>query len=58
MLIFEDFLPLKRSLLTTVSDMRAFTSIKYVAEDNKSNPKQFKPYELLWLHSSVFALEF
>ena len=37
---------------------RALSSRKYVPEYTKSNPKQFKRYELLWLHSSVFALEF
>ena len=58
MLIFEDFLLLKRPLVIIISEMRALTSRKYVSEDTKSNQKQFKPYELLWLHSSVFTLEF
>ena len=58
MLIFEDFLPLTKPYLTNLSKTLALTSRKYVAEDTKSNPKQSKPYESLWLHSSVFALEF
>ena len=29
----------------------------FAVEDTKSNLKQFKLYELLWLHSSIFALE-
>ena len=33
-------------------------SFFFVLEGIKKNPKQFKPYELLWLHSLVFALEF
>ena len=46
MLNFEDFLPPKIPLMTTLSDTRALTSRKYVAEDTKSNPEQFKSYEL------------
>ena len=59
MLIFEEFLRLNRSLLIIFGKTREFTSnrIEYVAEDTKSNLKQLKPYESLWLHSSVFALE-
>ena len=48
----------KRPLVTTLSETHTLTSRKYAAEDTNSNPKQFKPYELLWLHSSVFALQF
>ena len=51
-------LSLKRPLVTTFSERRAFIFKKYVAEDTKSSTKQFKPDELLWLHSSVFTLEF
>ena len=57
MLIFEDFLPLKGPLVTTLNDMRALSSGKYVLQDTKNDPKQFKPYKLLWLHSSVFVLD-
>ena len=58
MLLFEGFLPLERPLVTTLSETRALTSRKYVAENTKCNPKQFKPCELLQLHFSVFVLEF
>ena len=58
MLIFEDFLPLKKPLVATLSETCALTFRKYVAEDTKSNPKQFKSYKLPCLHSSVLALEF
>ena len=58
MLIFEDFLPLKQPLVATLTETRALTFRKYVAEDTKSNPKGFKSYELLWLHSFAFTLEF
>ena len=54
---FEDCFSLKIRLVTTLSETRGLTPRKYVAEDTKSNPKQSKSYELLWLHSSVFALE-
>ena len=37
-------------MVTTLSETDALTSRKCVAEDTKSNPKQFKPYDLLWLH--------
>ena len=55
---FKDFLPLKISLVSTISETHALTFRKYIAEKSKSNPKQRKTYELLWLHSSLFALEF
>ena len=32
----------------------AITSGRYIAEDTKSNPKQSKPYQLLWSHYSYF----
>ena len=57
MLNFEEFLPPKIPLMTTLSDTRALTSRKYVAEDTKSNPEQFKSYELFQLHVSIFALQ-
>ena len=55
---FENFLPLKISLVSTISETRALTFRKYIAGKSKSNPRQRKTYELLWLHSSLFALEF
>ena len=58
MLIFEDFLSVKRPLVTTLSERHALIFKKYLTEDTKSSIKQFKPDELLWLHSSVFTLEF
>ena len=58
MLILEDFLSLRRPLVTTLSKTRSLTSEKYAAEDTKSNPKQLKSYKLFWLHSSILALEF
>ena len=45
-------------LVTTLSETHAFIFREYVAEETKSNPEQFKPDELFWFHSSVFALEF
>lgn len=54
----EDFVPLKRSLVATLSETRPLTSKKYVAEDTKNNPKQPELDELLFSHSSFFALEF
>ena len=60
MLNFEDFLHpffTLHPLVTTVSDTCALTSRKYVAEDTKSNPEQFKSYELFQLHVSIFALQ-
>ena len=50
MLILEDFLSLKRPLVATLYETRTLTSRKYVAENTKSNLKQFKPNELLPLH--------
>ena len=52
------FLPLRDPLVATFNETRAPTSRKYVAEDTKINPEQFKPDELFWYHSSVFAVEF
>ena len=46
MLISEDFLPLKRPLVTTFSKTRSLTSKIYAADDTKSNRKQLKPYKL------------
>ena len=43
MLIFEDFLPLKRPVVTSLNETRSLTSKKYAAESTKSNPKQLKP---------------
>ena len=37
MLIFEDFLPLKRTLVIALSEMGALTSRKYAEEHTKSN---------------------
>ena len=51
-------LPLKRPLVTTLSEIQSLTSRKYVAGDTKSNLEQFKFDELFWFHFSVFALEF
>ena len=45
-------------LVTTLNETHAFIFREYVAEETKSNPEQFKPDELFWFHSSVFALEF
>ena len=54
----KDFVPIKRSLVTTLSETPPLTSKKYVAEDTKNNPKQPELDELLFSHSSFFALEF
>ena len=58
MLNVHIFLPLKRLLVTTLSETHALTSREKVAEDTKSNQEQFKPDELFLLHASLFALEF
>ena len=58
MLIFEESLPLKRPVVTTFSEARSLTFKKYPADDTKNNPKQFKPYKVLWLRFSVFTLKF
>ena len=55
---FHMSLPLKRPLVTTLSEIHSLTSRKYVAGDTKSNLEQFKFDELFWFHFSVFALEF
>ena len=39
MLIFEDFLPLKRQLVTALSETRALISRKYEPEDTKQSKK-------------------
>ena len=57
MLIFEGFLPLKwKTVAATFSEMSAVTSEKYVVKQGMNNSKSFKNYELVWSHSSVFAL--
>ena len=43
MLIFEDFVPLKRPLVTTLSETHVLTSRKYVAEHTKSNQNNSNP---------------
>ena len=55
---FRPFLGDLKPLLTTFSETRTLTSRKHDLGDTKDNPKQSKPYELLWSHYSVFALEF
>ena len=42
-------------LVTTLSETHALVFREYVAEETKSNPEQFKPDELFWSHSSLFA---
>ena len=44
---FENFLPLKISLVSAISETRALTFRKYIAGKSKSNPRQRKTYELL-----------
>ena len=57
MLIFEVFLPEKEPLVATFSERRAVTSPKQIAKQGMNISKVWEKYKLLWLHSSVFALE-
>ena len=45
----------KTILVTTLSETHALVFREYVGDETKSNPEQFKPDELLWSYSSLFA---
>ena len=55
MLFFEVRLPLKKLLVTTLTETLAHTSRKYVVVQGMSLPKSSKKHKLFWLHSSIFA---
>ena len=57
MLVFEICLPLKETLVVTFDETRAHTSRKHVVVQGMSLLKPSEKRKLLWLHSSVFALE-
>ena len=57
MLIFEILFPLEEPLVATFRKTRALTSKKYVLVQGMDLPKSYEKYRLLWLYSSVFALE-
>ena len=57
MSIFEICLPLTEPLVVTFSKTREHTSRKYVVVQGMSFPKSSEKFKLLWLHSSIFALE-
>lgn len=57
MLILEVIFPLTEALVVTVSETSAFTSRKYVAEQDIIFSNLSEALRLPWLHSSVFALE-
>ena len=57
MLIFEICLPLKEPLVVTFGETCAHTSRKYVVVQGMNLLRSSKKYKLLWLHSSIFALE-
>ena len=44
--------------MTTLSETHVLTSREKAPEDTKSNQEQFKPDELYWIHSPVFAFKF
>ena len=56
-LIFEVYLPLKEPFVVSFSETLPHTSRKYVVVQGMILPKLSKKRKLLWLHSSVFALE-
>ena len=43
-------------MVANFSETSAFTSKKDVVKQGMNNSKSFKNYELIWSHSSVFAL--
>ena len=43
-------------MVATFSETSAGTSKKYVVKQGTNNLNSFKNYELIWSHSSVFAL--
>ena len=53
MLIFEVRLPLKKPLVTTLTEIRAFTSRNYEVKKRTECTKIIKKHKLLWSHSSV-----
>ena len=57
MQIFEFLLPLKYPLVTTLSETCKITSRKNVAEKGMTIPNLSETIRLLWLYSSVSALE-
>ena len=57
MLIFEILFLLEEPLVVTFRKTRALASKKYVLVQGMDLPKSYEKYKLLWLYSSVFALE-
>ena len=57
MLIFDVWLSPKEPLVVTFGKTRAHTSRKYIVVQGMNLPKSSKRQKLLWLHSSIFALE-
>ena len=57
MLIFEIYLPLQEPLVVILSELRAHTSRKCIDVQGMNLAKTSKKHKLLWLHSSIFALE-
>ena len=55
--IFQGFLLLKETLVTTLSETCAFTSRANIVEKIMAIPNLSEILRLFWLHSSVFALE-
>ena len=57
MLNFWNFLLLKKSLVSTFSEMVAITSRKYVSETGIKIPNLLGGFQFFWSHTSIFALE-
>ena len=57
MLNFWIFLPLKETLVATMSETWALSSRKYVSESDKSIPNLSEKLRIFWLYPSVFTLE-
>ena len=43
-------------MVATSSQMRSVVPKKYVVKQGKNNLNSFKNYELIWSHSTAFAL--
>ena len=56
-LIFEICLPLKKPLVVTFGETRAYTSRKCVVVQGMKVTKSSKKHKLVWLHSPIFVLE-
>ena len=57
MLIFEIYLPLQEPLVVILGELRAHTSRKCIDVQGMNLTNTSKKHKLLWLHSSIFALE-